>query len=588
MKGSDERNFIKNAIAIWRTEDLISYWLADLETRVKKDRAVKLSVSFTGLSAYLAHPINLFLKGESGIGKTYNTTETLRYFPDEDIWFLGGMSRKSLIHSYGVLLNEYGEEIDLEDRPERPRKKDYDGNDETFNDVLAQYKNEVKKYHEELRKSYTLVDLSRKILVFLESPDYETFMMLRPILSHDKEEIEYRFVDKTSRGQLQTRRVIVKGWPAAIFLTSDNKYMEELATRSFTATPECTEIKILEANVLTNMKASIPWRYTEETQSFQIIQRLIGQLKQLSEGKIDVVIPFMNLYELFPRDISRDMRDFQHFIQFLKTVTLLHFFQRAYMKMGDKKLLICSLNDVEKALDIYREVFETTRTGTEKKLLDFYHALVKTRDAWYLENLTAEYNKTAKKKLSEESIRVMLQRLDRINYVDTKKDKEDNRKNLYVPLIRKEEKDKNLLETGSWLESKAKLEKGFESWKRNILEGTSFYYYKNISEEEGTWGEEEISIEELNDAIIGCQKTFSSVVKPEVSRIFDNEDLKPKTEIKPETSQKPDSSLNLDNSKGLGIPCPYCKARGKPMFFSCDHDLCAHVLAFHEPGDYVR
>jgi len=617
MGEQSDQSLESKAIHVWRTGSLVEYILSDLDTRVKKDRAVKLGVFFTGLSSHLKEPINLFLKGESGSGKTYNTTETLRYFPQENIWYLGGMSQKALVHSHGVLLNKNGEELDLENRPVKPCKRDFEGEGE-YEEALRKYKEDLKDYREELRESYNLIDMSHKILVFLEAPEFNTFQMLRPILSHDKEEIEYRFVDKTSKGQLQTMRVVLKGWPATIFLTTSTKYMEELATRSFTATPESTELKILEANVLTNLKACYPWQYSAETEEFKVIQKLIQKLEDcLSENQIDVVIPFKNLYELFPKDISRDMRDFQHFSQFLKTLTLLHYFQRPYMKLDKTQYLIATLEDVERALEVYREIFETTRSGTEKRILDFYHNIVKTRPittvkddkeepvldkdgkptldynpSWYLSQLTANYNKTAKKKLSEQSIRVMLDSLDQIGYVDTQNDPLDKRCKLYVPLNKAEEKVQNPLEYGSKADLKAKLEKGFESWKENPLVKTPFYLLKNLSDDSGRWGETEIDLAELTKCILESQNVFSSSEKLGITRTFLNEESKPKLETEPETNQEVDSKQILNNSKrdsksNLGIPCPYCKAQGREMFFNSDADLQAHVSTFHETREYV-
>ena len=590
MNQEQNEDFAVYSVSVYRTEKLVDYVLADLESRVKKDRAVKLSVLFTGLSSFLHDPINLFLKGESGIGKTYNVTETLKYFPEDCVWFLGGMSRKSLVHSYGVLLNRNGEEIDLDSRPTKPSKKNFDS-EEDFKKAVQNYQEQLKDRREEMRDSYTLVDLSRKVLVFLESPDFETFQMLRPILSHDKEEIQYQFVDKTGKGQLQTRRVVLKGWPATIFLSTDTRYMEELATRSFTATPENSEVKILEANVLTNMKASLPWQYEEEAQAFRVISGLIHRLQeQASESKVDVIIPFLNLYELFPKEISRDMRDFQHFTQLLKTVTLLHYFQRPYMKVGGSKFLIASLDDVRRALGVYTEIFETTRTGTEKQILNFYHEIVKTKDSWYLKQLTCEYNKTAKKKLSEDSIRVMLLRLDRIGYVNSQRDDEDKRKNLYVPLMKGEEKGENPRETALRVDFDAKMKKGFESWKENVRENLTFYYYKNISEK--AWGESLISIEDLDKLVLAENADFSSIVKPKISRLISNEESSSKPEKSHETSGKPTFQQDSDNSQtannNMLIPCPYCRASGKKMFFASDIDLQAHVNAFHDGSpDYT-
>jgi len=227
---------------------------------------------------------------------------------------------------------------------------------------------------------------------------------------------------------LKTSKVVIQGWPATIFLSTDRKYTEELATRSFTATPESSKVKIKEANLLTNLRASFPWQYSEETEETKTIRRLVLSIRnQLVNDKIDVTLPFTNLHELFPKEIVRDMRDFQHFTQFLKTITALHFYQRPFMKINDKKYLFSSVEDVKKALEIYLEVFETTRTGTEQRILDFYHDIVKNQEKWYLSQITWEYNQKHEKKLSSDSIRKMLKRLSDIGYVDVQKDSEDKR-----------------------------------------------------------------------------------------------------------------------------------------------------------------
>jgi len=307
---------VKEVVEVWRTRELLDFVLEDLERRVKKDRSTKLSVFSTGLSAYSTEPMNLFLKGPSGVGKTYNTVQTLQYFPKEDVWFLGGLSPKALIHDYGVLMNKYGDPINTLEKPVKPRKRDFE-NEEEYREALKQYKEDLDAWKEEIRESYTLIDLSHKILVFLESPEYNTFRMLLPILSHDTRRIEYRFTDKTAKGQLRTSRVVIEGWPATIFLSTDRKYVEDLATRGFTTTPEASKEKIEEANKLTNLKASFPWEYNHDTEEALVIKSLIRNIRERSmREEIDVVVPFLDLHELFPKDIVRDMRDFQHFINF--------------------------------------------------------------------------------------------------------------------------------------------------------------------------------------------------------------------------------------------------------------------------------
>lgn len=242
----------------------------------------------------------------------------------------------------------------------------------------------------------------------------------------------------------------------------------------------------------------------------------------------------MNLHELFPKEIVRDMRDFQHFVQFLKTVTALHFYQRVFMKMSDRKFLLSTIKDVRNALEIYNEVFETTRTGTEQRVLDFYHEIVKAKEVWYLKELTAKYNKGHEKKASSETIRRMLERLSEIGYVDIQKDDNDKRLNLYKPLVSEEEKSTIKHNLEMWTISRSKLEKGFETWRKNILHTTPFYCYKNFGE--NTWGEHEI------------HEIFPFIFDEGVCRIFSNEDLELKTEKKPENIHIPEMCQNVDNS----------------------------------------
>jgi len=546
--------FTVKAIEVWRTENLIDYILRDLEKRIKKDKATKLSVFFTALSAYLPEPINLFLKGESGVGKSYNAVETLKYFAKEDVWFLGGLSPKALIHSYGVLLNKHGEPIDLLEKPAKPKKSHYKDDygefkEAEYNEVLERYKEELKSWNEEIRDSYTLIDLSYKVLVFLESPEQETFRMLFPIISHDNRRVEYRFTDKTTKGQLRTTRVVIQGWPATIFLSTDKRYMEELATRSFTVTPEASKEKIEEANRLTNLKASFPWQYSHETEETETIKRLVQSTKnQFTGNQTDVVVPFTSLHEFFPKEIVRDMRDFQHFTQFLKTLTALHFYQRPFLKIGNKKFLIATVEDVREALEIYSEFFETTRTGTEQKILSFYHEIIQTKEVLYLKELTADYNKIHEKKASSETIRRMLERLSEIGYVDIQKDDNDKRLNVYLPLVRQEEKSTISQKLETWIISEANLKNGFENWLKNILHNTPFYYYKNF--DENRWGEAEISIAEVAKAILEApsQENFSYISEDGLCRISSKEDLGSKTEKSHENIHVLGTCQILDNS----------------------------------------
>lgn len=86
--------------------------------------------------------------------------------------------------------------------------------------------------------------------------------------------------------------------------------------------------------------------------SITVIIRLIYEPKR----KL-VVIPSLNLYELFPKEIVRDMRDFQHFTQFLKALTFvlgMSSSEKIYSEAGEAseagKFLLGKISEANKFL----------------------------------------------------------------------------------------------------------------------------------------------------------------------------------------------------------------------------------------------
>jgi len=536
---------------IWQSANLLDYAMKDLDLRVKYDKPTKTSVLATGLSAFTDEPINLFLKGMSSVGKTYNTVQSLKYWSEDTVWFLGGMSRKSLQHDYGILKNSQGEPIDQDNWPLKPRSRDYP-DPSSFKEAMQNYQTDLKAKKEELKGSYVEVNLWHKVLVFLENPDYETFMALRPILSHDKEEMIYRFVDKTTKsGPMRTQIVKLVGWPATVFLSIDTRYVEELATRGFTATPEDTPEKLEAANVLTNDKVSEPWSFSKETDAMKTLKGLIRRLKltvDISEKPIRFVIPFPNLYELFPHEIPRDMRDFQHFTQLIKALAVLYYFQRPFMRVDETEYLLATAEDVKVAYGIYKEVFETTRTGTDKRTLDFYwNIVVKHKEGTYLQVLTEEHNKTAPKKLSSKSIDRLCQRLEDIGYMDrrpnTEGEKPDKRLNLFVPLKLQPEKQTKLDNSQKALDLMSKLENGFDSWLKRCGQNISFHKCKNAEAKVGNT--EGLSHADLRALILKNNFTVNST---DLCPHLDKPESTSETAIEPNKTDKRDLSTFVHTS----------------------------------------
>lgn len=469
-----------NEDEIWKlakNPHLFTHILIDLEGRVKKDIPSKCTAILTDMSAYHDKPLTTSLKGISGVGKTHNVIEASLYFPEEDIMYLGGLSPKALIHQHGILMDDENRPILPEDKPERPLRRRFQRGDEgtqEYDEACQHYRTEIDAWNTRIHNSYRLIKLSNKIIIFLESPSEETYRMLFPILSHDVERIEYKWVE-----DMITKTAIIQGFPAVTFLSTEQKYMEELSTRSLTVTPESEEGKIKDAMKLSNIQAAFPWKYEGESGSTKMIREVILCIRdKFIEENYGVDIPFTNLYEVFSSEIVRDMRDFKHFLRFLKALTMFYVFQRPILKTEGRSYVLSSIDDVIMALCMYSQIYETTRTGIEADILKFYNDIVMNQTSWYLSDLVEKYNEVHKKKVSSKSVGAWLRMLYDIDHVDIQKDTLDKRKNIYVPMITEKEKVQIVLNLENRSILRSKLEINFKEWIKNVPSKSEFSKYR--------------------------------------------------------------------------------------------------------------
>lgn len=468
MSENEDKNFsLEERKKLWELATnpyLISVIMEDLGRTVKRDVPYRLCSLYTFLSMYLKHPINLLPLGPSGIGKTYTSKEVSKYFPEKDVFF-GEITPKALIYDRGTLVDSENIPIS-EDRPVKPRRKSFpkgDSGEKQYQVEMENYATNLKLYKERLRNSHQVIDLSSKTLVFAELPSREVMEMLLPTLSHDKETREYKYVDET----LKTKTIVIKGFPASIFLSTKGGHMEAFFNRCLSVTPESSKEKIEEAKKLTSQKDSAPWDY-EETENSILISDLIRCLRfLLKEEKFGLVIPFVKLGEIFPSEI-RDMRGYSNFHNLLKSITALSLFQRPVLKVRDKLYVISSVDDVLFTLALYSKIYETTRTGVQEEILRFYHNTIKKGSEWQVEDLTKEYNLTHTKKVSSNTIRHYMRLLSDRGYIDIQDNILDKRKKKYIPLIKEEEKLEIVLKLETPMILRQELEKQLDIWIEKI------------------------------------------------------------------------------------------------------------------------
>lgn len=475
--------------------------MAHISRTVRHDELAKNMVFLTGISAYTKSPINLFMRGPSSIGKSYNTIEVLKYFPQEDVWMLGGLSPTALVHDFGMLVDENGEPIDFTEKPssKKPRKGKQESS-EDYEARLGEWQEAQKKWRKKMENARYVIDLHQKILVFLEPPHIETYNKLRPILSHDKEEISFKFTDKTPGG-LRTLHVVLSGWPATIFCSTKETYVEDLATRGFTITPEMGARKYEAGVKLIGEKRAHPRKFKEDY-DFMLLKGYFGFLRKHLKG-LNVAVPIAEeLAEYYPHIYARSMRDFDHFTALLEISALFVFAQRPVevvkrerQILGGKEgetvedeeiMVLATMEDLEYIAGLWKYAEETTVTGLPGHILDFYHKavepLAKEMEAFTYKELTQKYNEVSENKKSSWAIRKWVKLLTDVGYLDTEPSPQDKRM-ILVKVIKKVENACN-----SWiprfLESFTleKLEKWLD-YEKQILETERVFLKDRISSE---------------------------------------------------------------------------------------------------------
>jgi len=495
------------------------------------DVPTRTLVFYTGLSAYTENPINLFLRGESSIGKTHNVVQMLRYFPDEDVLMLGGLSPTAIVHDYGVLVDRNGDPIDFSEQPnKRKPKKTKKESEEEYQQRVTDWEEAHKKWNEKVQNARYIVDLHGKVLVFLESPPIETYNRLRPILSHDKEEISYKFTDKLG-GQLRTMHVVVKGWPATIFLSTAEEYIEDLATRSFTNTPETHEAKIGDAIRLQGKQDAFPWEYKKEDIEWMLLRGYLGFLRNHIPG-LGIVNPFAReLAEAYPAVVPRSMRDFKHIRALIKTSALFHAWQRPVICVGEEKHVMCTLKDLEFILRILPEIEETTVTGLPKHILECFHKvmqpLYEDRLPFNYQTLTQKHNEVFRRKRSSTTLRGYIKLLREVGYVDTQPDPTDKRKSL-ITIIR--ENEENLFDSVVNNFSKSFSLENLKSWFNGVKNsvGENHVFLMHQINEDNEANIENIYEQHYSPTLLSLGSTgFTKQIFPEGSKQV--EGLKPQT-----------------------------------------------------------
>jgi len=301
---------------------------------IKKDETNKLITFLGELSAYTEDSqLNISFIAPSSTGKSYIPVETVSLFPPKDRILVGYVSPTAFFHDQGRYIPEKDEHV---------------------------------------------VDLSRKVMIFLDQPHTLLLQHLRPFLSHDQKELRIKITDKNQSGGHRTKNILLKGFPSVVFCTASLKLDEQEATRFLLLSPETNQEKIREGIGIkikkeTDLEAFGAWLESDERR--QLLKQRIEAIKQEEIKDIKLGCPDL-IEKMFLEDRPilkpKHQRDVGRIISIIKCFALLNLWWRE--RKGST--IIANEEDVREAFKVWARVAESQELNIPPYLYNLYYEII--------------------------------------------------------------------------------------------------------------------------------------------------------------------------------------------------------------------
>lgn len=301
---------------------------------IKHDEENKIVTFLCELSAFTENAqFNISYNAPSATGKSYIPTEIARLFPEEDIKELAYCSPTAFFHDVG------------------------------------EWNKDMKGY---------VVDLSRKILIFLDQPHTQLLERLRPLLSHDKKEISVKITDKSQKFGLKTKNVLLKGYPSVIFCTAGLRIDEQEATRFLLLSPEINQEKIRESisEVIKKEADNESYKgWLEENPERKLLKERIRAIKLENVAEIKIANPekirerFLGMNKMLK---PRHQRDIKRLLSLIKSFALLNLWWRE--RSGST--IAANAEDVEAAFKIWDEIATSQELNLPPYIFNLYQEVI--------------------------------------------------------------------------------------------------------------------------------------------------------------------------------------------------------------------
>jgi hypothetical protein len=364
---------------------------------IKHDDINKVITFLAMLNAYTEdEQFNVSFRAESSTGKSYIPLEIASLFPEEDIKDLAYGSPSCFFH-------------------------------------------DTAKFDKD--KNVFISDLERKILIFIDMPHDLLLQRLRPLLSHDKKILKYKITDKSTKGRLKAKNIIIKGFCSVIFCTGSLSVDEQEATRMILLSPEISQEKLREAiylKVLKNCNKEAFKKFVESNKERQLLKLRIEAIKRENIKEVVVEDP-ETIYEMFLENKKflkpRYTRDIERLISIIKGFAILNLWYRK--REGNK--IYANEEDIDHAFELYESLYESQELNLSPFVFMIYKEILIPLSN---EGISIHHEDIAKKFLEKfgrtldikKLQREILPALETAGLILRENDPDDRRKSRYIVL----------------------------------------------------------------------------------------------------------------------------------------------------------
>ena len=388
----------------------------------------------------------------------------MQYFEEEDVEIVGKMSPMALVRQKGILIDKNGQPIDKQLK-ELSKRKILLGNKEEDREEKIKI---IEEIHELLEDSKTLIDLSGKILVFLEPPRPELWDLLKPILSHDKKEIKFDFVNQTDREGHQTKKVLVRGWPACIFCSAKDEskwdIWPEIKSRFSIVSPNMVPEKYDASTKLISLTFGWPDSVQQDAiisdSDIELAKECILLIKQKilklqtrnnNSNNIPLWIPYNRLLQKqLPSKKGTDVRLQKRIFSLLNVIPIVKSDLRKTLVLGNEKSVIADISDLKEVLSIIQNfdgIPEFKSNFFNNTFLPLYKSKTKPdespdglkkedRNAVTTKQISDYYKEKTGRTIAPDNVKnTYLKELVTDGFIDYEISKMHGKKYIYYPLV---------------------------------------------------------------------------------------------------------------------------------------------------------